>query len=342
MPAMPAPLPAYDGAAHARGDFHTESAPADPRIVWQTDLGRGFTAAPIVRTPAVIATLTGRYLSIHGAESGARYWERRFSAPLTPPVLLGSRIYFATQDAGGHVHAAELQGGSVEWRTRVRDVLFAPLVDQARTVVATAAGLIIGLDTRDGRERWRSTLNGGPAVTPPVATADGFLVATQHDTLVHLGSDGRVRSALPLPATPTSAPLVTGDTAVVSLHSGAIIALRLDGTPLWSARLPHPALAAPIRIGADVFALTRNGELWRVRAGQASRVASLGSAATRSLAVVREGFLIGLLDGSLHLIAPDGRTLWKLQFDDSIDAPVAVEAGALFVPLLNGGLAKVQ
>jgi hypothetical protein len=91
------------------------------------------------------------------------------------------------------------------------------------------------------------------------------------------------------------------------------------------------------------YVLTEAASVYRIAPDrEAERVAALGGAARASLALASNGLLVGRLDGALFFIRRDGTVVWREDFDDSIDAPVAVYRGAVYVPLLRGELVMLR
>jgi hypothetical protein len=51
---------------------------------------------------------------------------------------------------------------------------------------------------------------------------------------------------------------------------------------------------------------------------------------------------VGLVNGTLLITDMTGRVVGEFKFNDSISAPVAVRAGALYVSLLHGRIVKLR
>ncbi|MBI4539657.1 MAG: PQQ-binding-like beta-propeller repeat protein [Gemmatimonadetes bacterium] len=350
-----------------RSPYEDETAPADtPQEVWRTEVGRGLRAPPVVTGPVVLVGTTNRIVTAVSAETGEIFWEHRLGGALTvPPLVDSDRIFVALDAEDGAVYALRLRDGRAIWKRNMPAVRRAPLLSEDVLYVGTETGRFLALAADDGEVVWDVELGVGSASTP-VAWGGHLLVATGRDSLIALeAGDGRVRERIALPGEVSAPPALVGDTLVVPFHRGELLALELSPADsgrrggvngsrraaaqpreLWRARLGAPILAAPVAAGdGRVYALGRDGTVWAVarRNGEATRLTSLGSAATMSLALVGRTLLVGLLDGRLVAVdAGTGETRWSVRFGESVSAPVAVYSGDVFVPLLRGSIVKLR
>ena len=91
------------------------------------------------------------------------------------------------------------------------------------------------------------------------------------------------------------------------------------------------------------YLLSEHATVWRIEPnGVMTQVAALGGAARASLTLAANGLLVGRLDGALFMLRRDGEIMWDEYFDDSIEAPVAVYRGAVYVPMLRGDLVMLR
>lgn len=340
VPALPAPLPAQ-GESVGAAEFPGVLAPRQPVEEWRIDAGRGFLGAPRVRAHVMIAAHTGRDVTVRETADGDTYWRRRFRTPITALTVADGVVYFAERASRGAVHALALENADELWTARVRQARYAPLAVGELLVFCTDTGELIALDRSTGDERWRTPLGADLAVPP--ATADGTITAaTTNDTLFHVALDGTVSRRVALPATPSAPALVSGSMIVLPLHDRSVVFVSGEGSISSVTQLDDVVLAQPVRgAGDDVIVLTRAGQLVRIEDGIAVPLVAVGGAATRSLARVANGFVVGLLDGTVMLVDETGAVLWRHDAGGSVDEPVAAEDGALYVATRRGTLIKL-
>jgi outer membrane protein assembly factor BamB len=332
-----------DPARSAYGDGRIGT---DLSIVWRQRIDPGLAAPLQVHGPVLIATTAGRAVATINAETGARYWSRRFGGPIAGSALRrDDMVYVATGDRDNRVHAIDISRGRDRWSKRVGEVRLEPLLIDSAIVVVTEAGVVIALNTHDGEERWQTTLDAPPAV-PPVIAAGNIFVASARDTLYALDpANGSIVNRLALDRAPSAAGLVWDDLLLFPLVSRRVTAIRLAtfADVAWSTAVSEPIDATPVRIGNSAFLLDRAANVWRVsRDGAIVRIADLGGAASASLTAVGNQLVVGRLDGRLYVLNTEGDVVASLDFDDSIIAPVAAADGVLWVPLLRGDIVRIE
>lgn len=356
--------PTYLGET-TRNPYEGEPVPqGEPHELWRTEVGRGLRAPPLVTGPVVLLTTTNRMVTAVSAETGEIYWEQRLDgAFVVPPLLDGDRIFVATAAENATVYALRLRDGRTVWKRNVPSVVRTPLLLNDVLYLGTQPGRMFALSAEDGEVVWDVRL-GVPVASTPVPWGRRVLVGTGRDSLVTLDTEsGRLHERVALPGEVSAPPALVGDTLLLPIHPGELLALELPPAQrerggsgagrgatalreLWRARMAAPILAAPVASGdGSVYVLARDGSVWAVAraSGAATRLAALGSAATASLALAGETLLAGLLDGRLVAIDKGtGATRWSVRFEDSVHAPVAVHSGAIFVPLLRGTLVKLR
>jgi outer membrane protein assembly factor BamB len=332
---------ASDGAAYA-----DQTIPDHVSVAWRKDWARGIVAPVVLAGNVALAATTSRSLVTFSTDNARKYWDWRFASPIAgPPLRRNQFVFVATRVRDGAVYAMDLTRGRRAWRRAIGGAQAEPLLIGNSLVVATVSGEVVSVATSDGRVEWRLQLR-APAAVMPVATESSVLVATTNDTLYSIDmAERRVSRSARLPATPSAPPLLFGDTLVLALHSGDVVAwsvTRLE--ELWRVHLNETVLAQPVRTPAgDLVLLTRSAELWRVAGGRSPvRMASLGGAASGSLTLGRDRLLVGRLDGALFCVSLDGTTLWREDLNGSIVTIVAVRDGTLWVPLLNGEVVSLR
>ena len=351
---MPEELAPGDWATYMGAPARTlganAEAPVDPEIVWRAEVGRGLMSPMIVSGPALVVATGNRMVAAISTETGEHYWERRLDGPPSGGVLWRDGLLYASIEEGdGELYALNARTGKKVWDRDVGSAPHGPRLLGDTLFMGTDDGWIVALLTRrqDRGERiWRTRVSGAIASAPEVA--DGRLyVTTTRDSIYALETaTGRILQRQALPETVGAQPALRGDTLAIPLNDGTLLALRLPALEeLWRSQVGAPIGAAPV-IADDgyTYVLNRHAEVWRVNTGSGwpEQIAALGGAAYRSLALSRNGILVGRLDGSAFLLRRDGSTVWEREFDDAIVAPMTAADGAVYVPLLRGMIVKLQ
>ena len=317
-------------------------APEHPVRAWTIELGDGVLGPLAIASDLLFATTVDRRLIVLAASTGSFFWERRLAgAAPAGAVFDRTTVYVASQDRDGEAEAYELARGFLVWRRELHPPIGAPLLHDRVTYWGTETGDLHALAAADGRPLWRADLWGGVVATPVLAGED-LLVVTNADTLYRIESrTGRVTARMGLPATPSATPAFDGRLLHLPMHDTTHVIVDVDA---WSiahvAPLDAPVRATPV-LDADgtAWLLSEHATVWRVDAnGVATQVVALGGAARASLTLAANGILVGRLDGALFMLRRDGEIVWDEYFDDSIEAPVAVYRGAVYVPMLRGDL----
>lgn len=155
-------------------------------------------------------------------------------------------IYAA--DIEGHVFAYSRADGHVLWKTDTKSRLVGgPSVDDDMVLVGTLDAQVISLRRADGTERWRQTIS-SEVVAPPVGEGDRVVARSLDGRIYGLsaGTGDRVwtfdRQVPNLILRGSSAPLISGNQAIVGMDNGRIASLRLaDGTPQWEQAVSVPS-----------------------------------------------------------------------------------------------------
>jgi outer membrane protein assembly factor BamB len=319
--------------------------PDSGTIVWQRPAGRGVTHAVMAAGNVIIAATSARSVMALGAETGARYWERKVNGSIAgPPISDGHRIYVSTRARDGSVYAIDPVRGRRIWSRRVGDVRTGAVHADRLVLAGTARGELVALDDSGGSILWRTQLTGAVAAAP-VARNTHVFVATETDTLYRISlRDGAIEARIAIPGTPSAPAAVQEDLLVLALHSREVVAYTLpDLRERWHFTVDDVPLARPVWDGNAVMVATRNASIWRIEPdGAARRVTSPGGAITTSFMGANGRFVLGRLDGWLICIERDGRELWRVELGSSIVAPGTVLDGALFVGLLDGNVIRIR
>jgi outer membrane protein assembly factor BamB len=327
-------------AAHA--PFIDERVPSVMDIAWDEDVGRGMPFAAIVQHGLIVSAVSGGGIITANAESGRRYWGRRFNGSVAGQVLrVGDRIYFATQHRNGTLYALDLHRGRRIWSRRIGAPAAAePAWAEGRIYLATQRE-IQAVNDSNGNVVWRARTRTAPE-QPPVVLGSDLLVAVRDTLYTFRRSDGDVVSRHRIAGEPSAPIAVRSDTLIIAMHPGIVAAYVDNGArELWRRTLDAPVLAAPVATPDGVFALTRDAQLHVLGPVTAHRIIAIDGAATESLTVTADGALIGTLDGRIIFVRRDGTRVWEEKVDGSVRAPAVVRNSAVYVGTLNGRLVKL-
>ena len=330
------PLPPRDNAS--------AQLPDSPRVVWHEDVGSGATSGLEIRGPALFATTTNRAVVALTIDNGRRYWLQRFDGAITTgTAIAGNRLFFATQHLNGSAHALDATRGRKLWSRRIGPTRWKALLIDDRVHFGTDQGRLYALNAGDGTIAWQTQVPGA-IVTAPQLLNNEIVITTSRDSIYRVArSDGSILQRAGTPATASAAVELARDTLLVALHDGSVVGLHATTlAELFRVQLDAVPLAQPMRVGDAFYLLSRNAVVWRVRGGKAERVAELGGAARASLATIQDHLIIGLLDGRVIALDPSGTRRWQVQLPRSIVAPVLGSGSALYVPLINGEVWKLE
>lgn len=322
-----------------------ERAPRSVSRAWTIDLGRGVLGPLAIQSGLLFATTVDRRLIVLEAANGEFFWERRTAGAAPAGAIFDrSAVYVAGQDREGAAEAYELARGFVLWRRDIASPIGAPLLHEGVTYWGTEAGHIHALNGSDGTQLWRADLPGG-VTGSPVADREALLVTTSADTLYRIDRrSGRVTARLALPATPATTAAFDGRMLHLPMHDTTHVVVDVEEWRVVSAfDTRAPVRAAPLLArDGTAYLLNEAGAVLRVLPDRAELVADVGGAARASLALAANGILVGRLDGALFFLDFDGNVIWREDFDDSIEAPVAVYGGRVYVPMLRGDLTMLE
>jgi outer membrane protein assembly factor BamB len=328
-----------------RAAFQNETIPDELTVAWDIDAGRGLRASVLLTDSALFVATTNRQLFAFETRTGRRNWDQRLEGEVSGELVRSGRtLFLTTAEWNGRVHARDVERGKRVWRRDVGPTRFSPVVEGGVVYVGTDRGFVHALRADDGEQLWRTKLGGAVAATP-LSHGDALIIGAVNDTLYRIAKrDGAVLARGVVDNTMTAAPAVNGDTLVVATNSGAVIGFdAMTFNELWRVETGTPILAAPvIAHQGTIHVLNRDAAIWRIEGGRGTRVAELGGAATSSFTLVRDRYIVGLVNGTLLITDLTGRVVGEFKFNDSISAPVAVQAGALYVSLLHGRIVKLQ
>lgn len=313
-------------------------------VAWDNDAGSGLRTTPLVTDSAVFIGTTNRQLLAFNARSGRKHWDQRLEGAIGGDMVRSGRtLFLTTAEWNGRVHARDMERGKGVWRRDTGPARQSPLVEGGIVYVASDDGHVYALRSEDGDQIWRVNLRGRVTATP-LSVGDALIIGTSADTLYRVTKrDGAIVARGHISSSLSAAPAVAGDTLILATHSGDVLGVNaISLRTLWRASTGGPILAAPV-VSRDgtIHVMNRDAAIFRIRHGNATKVAAFDSGATSSFTLARERYIVGLINGTVIITDMNGKVIAEHKFNDSVSAPVAVRAGALYVPLLRGRVVKL-
>jgi outer membrane protein assembly factor BamB len=328
-----------------RALFENEHVPASPKVEWDTNAGSGLRGTIILIDSTVLAATTNQQMLAFHRRDGRRHWDQRFNNGVTSTLLYDQNtVYVATDEYDGAVFALNTARGKRQWKRTVGAVRFTPLLDNSVIYVGTDAGTVTALRTEGGSQLWRVGLR-APIGETPLDAGDRIVVFTTSDSVYGLRkSDGAVAARGGTRASPSAAPAISGTTIIVPMQDSTIVGYDIkDFRELWRVRATSPVLTPPaVASNGDAYVASRDGNLYRIREGNAQLLANVGHSVSASLTLARDHILLGSYDGTVVAVNMNGQTVWQFSLNESVVAPVAVGDGSVYVPLLRGRIVKLR
>ncbi len=301
--APPAPLPA------------TEAARA-PGAAWRATLGRRALGTPVTDGATLWFAGVDRFAYALDLASGRLRWKQRLLGPPVSGLLrAGGTLFVATARPEGTVAALDAETGRPRWRVKTLEAA-GPMALLGRTLlIPTRDGTLLGVDTAQGRIRWRHPA-GVVRAAPLVLGTDAALVATA-DSLFLVGEDGRVRFARRAPGALLAPPVRAGDLLVGGTTDSLVVALRVaDLAEAWRHHVDAPVTRLVAVAGDTAWAVSRIGTVYRLGLdGAAPPVAMATLRWPASTGPVPFGglLLVGGADGVLRALDAAGVEHWRVQ-----------------------------
>jgi outer membrane protein assembly factor BamB len=331
----------------ARAPFLAEEvSDREPSIVWSTGVGTGIQGMPVITEQAIITATSDRYIEVLSREDGSTFWRKRLEGPPVSPLVIGNTIYTATQGEG-RLRSLDVEIGEELWKQKLPSV-DVPLSMSGDTLyAATENGELVAYDecsrssgagacyTRQGEPVWHTRFMQPPSAGPVVI--DDAIVFTAFDSIFVLDRfSGKRRAAT------HSGEILIGEVAsdgqmlYVTSERGSLLAWRAADLELaWQTSGFGGFLAGPVLADGFGYAVSRAGALIRFRTadGNAEIIAECHGPVVAPPTLVRNGILIGTMEGRLHFLSREGDTIWEKQLEGSIETPVAVHEGRILVTM---------
>ncbi len=332
--------PAYLGNA-ARAPFTSQPVSEQPpTVLWTASLGSGIRGMLVVTDEVIVAATADRNIQTLSRQDGSLFWRRRLDGPPVSPVLAGEVIYTATED-NGRLRSLDLIEGGDLWRRRLPSVRVPIALAGDTLFAATDAGSLVAFltDEDDEEPLWNVRFPRAPSAGPLVLEK-GIVFIAFDSLFVVSRRDGKRQAATHSPEIFVGEAASDGSAIYLTTEKGSLVAWSLpDLEFLWQASGFQSFLAGPVLAPPYGYAVTRSGEVIRFRPedGSAEIIARARGSVVAPPTVVENGLLIGTLTGMLYFFTRDGRPVWDIALEGSIESPTVVHEGRIVVPLYGRG-----
>ena len=276
-------LGAEDGETIWRRDFEFDPCP-------RNRLNSFASATPTVDAEHLyLAWTSGESLQVLALDHhGAPVWEREFSGhwslhgSASSPIVVGEVVVVSHEYEGSEnfLLGLDRQSGETRWR-RPRPLVgasfatpcvYCPGGDELQVLFASPATGLTSLDPATGELIWElgETLKAACVASPIVA---GELVITSHGgkstVAIRPGTGAAIayRVSRNPPHVPT--PIEVGELLFLWDDGGIVSCLRATtGEEIWRERVPGEYYGSPVYAGGRLYAMSREGELVVIAAGE--------------------------------------------------------------------------
>ncbi|MBC7982375.1 MAG: outer membrane protein assembly factor BamB [Candidatus Obscuribacterales bacterium] len=183
----------------------------------------------------------------------------------------------------GEIVALALETGRKLWSVKTKlDLSAGPGVggtgDGAVVIVGASDGIVLALDAKTGKERWRHQVS-SEVLAPPVVVDDVVIIRTVDGRVVALSADNAAsrwsfeQSVPRLSLRGNASPVVAGDSVIAAFDNGRVVSVELKtGDTQWDTAISTPTgrseldrmvdIDAPVRVvGDDVFVVSFQGRV---------------------------------------------------------------------------------
>jgi outer membrane protein assembly factor BamB len=272
---------------------------ADGKLLWKTEAGGDFSAAPTTDERCVYAAT--RYSepdkgTVHGTlralskATGVTLWMRSpLPAPLTGSLVAGEKAPFGGS-ADGRVYAFDKHTGLTLWINQYAESFSSqPLLAGPLVYVGSDSGTLLALDQATGKLVWQYRTRG--AIPGPIAVANGIVYFGSGDGYVYAFSEVRAKLLWRrrTGAAVQAVVVVANGLLAASLDNFAYLLSLNKGALVWRRQLPGRIPARPVTAtdGALFTPLsTDNAIVLSLHDGKTSNTLSLGDENSSSAAPI--------------------------------------------------------
>jgi outer membrane protein assembly factor BamB len=320
-----------------------------PSIVWSEGVGSGIQGMPVVTDQAIIVASSDRHIQGLSRQDGSRFWRKRLDGPAVSPLVIGNTIYTATEE-NGRLRALHAEAGLDIWKRDLPPVSY-PIFLAGDTLYAAGEGgglFAFGIQNTELHQDplWVTWLPRPPSAGPLIV--GDWVVYAAFDSLYLLSRTTglRLRGA-GSPEILVGEAASDGESLYFTTEEGSLIAWRLPTLDLkWQVSGFGNFVAGPVLAEDAGYAVTRTGRLVKFDTGDGSAeiIAESGEPVMAPPTIVSSGVLLGTLEGRLMFFSRDGAPVWQMDFDGTIEVPVFVRDGHMFVSLYGrvGGFGRAR
>jgi outer membrane protein assembly factor BamB len=297
----------------------TALSAADGKLLWKTEAGGDFSAAPTTDERCVYAAT--RYSEpdkgvVHGTlralskATGVTLWMRSpLPGPLTGSLVAGEKALFGGS-ADGRIYAFDKHTGLTLWINEYAESFSSqPLLAGSLVYVGSESGTLLALDQATGKLVWQYRTHG--AIPGPIAVANGIVYFGSGDGYVYAFSAVRAKLLWRrrTGAAVQAVVVVANGLLAASLDNFAYLLSLNKGALVWRRQLPGRIPARPFTAadGALFTPLsTDTAIVLSLHDGKTSNTLSLGDENSSSAApiLIDDLVLIATSHGLLAFGAP--------------------------------------
>jgi len=232
--------------------------PLNGRRRWKVDTGVSDAQAPVVAADRVV--VVGQGAAAFEALAGRPLWAVSDGETVTAQPAVGSGMVVTTE-AGGRLHARDLESGASLWvRTLGPELVAPPAVDASgRVFIGTLERSFLSLDGRkEGKTRWRWSV--GTAIHHAARPVGNRVAFASLENVLYLmkSGGGAMVWRQGLPGRPLAGPTLVGGVLVLATQEGYLLGFQADsGRGLGNLRLEGEVAAPPIVVGDRFVAALR-------------------------------------------------------------------------------------
>ncbi|MGE0354241.1 MAG: PQQ-binding-like beta-propeller repeat protein [Gemmatimonadales bacterium] len=297
--------------------------------VWTETPGRGLGFPTAFLDTVLYVGGTDRRVVAVDYRNGARRWAARLPGPIVEGVVADDdRVYAATDRPDGKVYAVDRLRGQQVWHTSTNPAT-APLALLDGVLIASGrGGITFGLSPVSGKELWHRRL-GLASAAAARAGPDRAVVSTLDSLFLLNVQSGEVLARRRSPGVILSPWILHGSTLLAGTTDSSVVALSAtDLTGESSARLDAPVFGSPMVRNDTAWVVTRVGTLYRIPLDlppyRAERLYRLDTPVTTAPVRYQGWLLVGLADGRMLALGPEGQPDWVLQLTAPLELPPVV------------------
>ena len=303
---------------------------------WLARVNQGFLGPMVLSRDTLIGSGYDRRVVALDLASGRKLWEVRLNGGASAGIAgTGDTVFAASDRPDGSVQAMHRGTGDVVWRRRHTGRIALPLLlTDSLVVAAPSTGNVLALDRARGKVRWVHRM--APLAAPPEAGASGELVVATDDSIYRLAlADGKLLGAVAAPGA-TSAPWIRHDSLLILVTgSGVVAAVRVNDLQVaWQVQVDGPILVPPAISGDTAWIATQAGHLFRIPLSDHAleRFAEMADPVSAPPTPWRGWVLVGMADGTLRALGPDGVEAWRVGVGRPlVQPPIVLPHGLLIV-----------